>query len=92
MPVLGSLTIEESAALMEAAGLFIGNATGSAHLAAAVGTKTLTFLSAYTKKVWMPQDGGPDGPRHFQLVSESWNSCRDIPVDAAAAALRRALA
>lgn len=92
VPVLGPLSIGETAGLLEEAELFVGNATGSAHLAAAVGTKTLTFLASYTKKIWMPKDGGPDGPRHFQLVSPSWNSCRDVTVDDAAAALRRALA
>jgi ADP-heptose:LPS heptosyltransferase len=73
IPVIGPTPIAVTAALLERAELFIGNSTGSAHLAAAVGTKTLTFLGAYTKKIWMPQDGGPEGPRHFQLVSEAWN-------------------
>lgn len=91
-PVAGPLSIETTAALLKSAELFVGSATGSAHLAAAVGTKTLTFLAAYTKKIWMPKEGSIDGPLHFQLVSSSWNSCRDIPVSDARAALARALA
>ena len=90
-PVVGPFSIQETAMLLKESALFMGSATGSAHLAAAVGTKTLTFLAAYTKKIWMPKEGGPNGPQHFQLVSQSWNSCRDIPVPDAAAALTKAL-
>ena len=58
--------------------LLIVNATGTAHLAVAVGTPTFSFLSRYTKTVWMPRTGP-----HFAIVSDTWNSCREIPVDAA---------
>jgi heptosyltransferase-2/heptosyltransferase-3 len=92
-PVLGPLGLGVTAAVLRRLSLLVANATGTAHLAAAVGTPTFALLSRYTRTVWMypapcqPQSGGG----HFSVVSESWDSCRDISVERAWPELRRAL-
>jgi len=78
VPILPPLPIGTTAALLTFMNLLIVNATGTTHLAVAVGTPTFSFLSRYTKTVWMPRNGP-----HTSVVSDSWTSCRDIPVDAA---------
>jgi len=85
VPVLGPFPIDVSTSLFQTADLVIANATGTAHLAAAVGTKTVTFLGRYTKTVWMPKSG------HEQVVSDSWESCRSIGLDDAWEAVERSL-
>jgi len=141
VPVLGPLPLGVTAALLSRLRLFAGNATGTAHLAAAVGTPTFLLLGRYTNTIWMPTgkalclgrsaprpsgldevrtgtEGGSavdsvpavepedaallpggivrleadmNGARHFSVVSSSWGSCRDIPVDDAFEAFSAAL-
>ena len=89
LPVLRSLPIETTAALLARTGLFVGNCTGTTHLAIAVGCPTFSFLGKYTQTVWMPKP--PGKAPHFQVVSDSWESCREIGVETARAALDAAL-
>ncbi|MBI5242877.1 MAG: glycosyltransferase family 9 protein [Elusimicrobia bacterium] len=96
VPVIGPLPIALTAAVLKKTDLLVTNATGTAHLAAAVGTPTFSVLSGYTRAVWMypaPGQEGQDGrgPRHFSAVSASWSTCRDVPVEAAWEELRKAL-
>lgn len=84
--VIPPLPLGLAAAVLSRLDLLIANATGTAHLAAAVGTPTFSLLSRYTKTVWMPRTGP-----HQSVVSEHWESCRDIPVETAWASLRRVL-
>ncbi|MBI4425445.1 MAG: glycosyltransferase family 9 protein [Elusimicrobia bacterium] len=86
VPMLAPMSLAALAGALTEAELLIVNATGTAHLAAALGVPTLTFLGGYTKAVWMPR-AGP----HYSVVSASWESCRDISVDAAWEALGSAL-
>ena len=76
-------TLAELAGLLAAAGVFVGNDSGPAHLAAALGTPTVALF-------------GPTDPRHFAppaaraqtvtvLRAPAWDS---LTVDAAAAAVR----
>lgn len=88
-PVLVSPSVAVAAGLLSRLSLFVGNATGTAHLAAAVGTPTFCLLARYTKTVWMPRAGAG---RNHEIVSDSWRSCRDIPVETAWKALEDALA
>ncbi len=77
-PVASGLALETTAALLSRLDLLLTNATGTAHLAAAVGTPTVSPLSRYTRTVWMyPPESG-----HFSSVSGEWGSCRDVSVDA----------
>lgn len=87
VPWLKPMSLGALAGALRHARLLIVNATGTAHLAAALDVPTFTFLSGYTKTVWMPKTG----PHHF-LVSSSWESCRDIGVDEAWAAISPLLA
>ena len=86
VPVILPLPAGAAAAVLSRMDLFLGNATGTAHLAVAVGTPTFTILSGYTKAIWMPRRGP-----HFDAVSGSWESCRDVPVEAVWRALGDAL-
>ncbi|MBI3550839.1 MAG: glycosyltransferase family 9 protein [Elusimicrobia bacterium] len=86
VPVLPPMPMALTAAVLAQIDLLIVNATGTAHLAAAVGTPTFCFLGRYTKTVWMPR-AGP----HRSVVSDSWESCREITVDAAWRELEPAL-
>ncbi|MBI4677777.1 MAG: glycosyltransferase family 9 protein [Elusimicrobia bacterium] len=83
VPLIGPASIGVTAAVLRPFDLCVVNATGTMHLAAAVGTPTFGFYSGYADKVWRPR-----GPRHIGLVSRSWTSCRDITVEEAYAALR----
>mgnify|MGYP001606896559 CR=1 FL=1 len=77
-PTASGLALETTAALLSRLDLLLTNATGTAHLAAAVGTPTVSPLSRYTRTVWMyPPESG-----HFSSVSGEWGSCRDVSVDA----------
>lgn len=82
VPILPAVPVGVTAALLSELDLLIVNATGTTHLAVAVGTPTFSFLSKYTRTVWMPRSGP-----HHSVVSESWTSCRDISVNAAWKAL-----
>jgi ADP-heptose:LPS heptosyltransferase len=86
VPVIAPLPVGTTAALLSFMNLLIVNATGTTHLAVAVGTPTFSLLSKYTKTVWMPRNGP-----HLSVVADSWTSCRDISVDAAWTALQSAL-
>ena len=87
VPWLPPMSLGALAGALREAELLVVNATGTAHLASALEVPTLSFLSGYTKAVWMPKAG----PHHC-VVSASWESCRDISVDAAWEALTAALA
>ena len=85
-PVLPPFSLRETAGILSCLNLLIVNATGTAHLAAALQVPTFTFLSRYTKTLWMPRSGP-----HFSVVSGEWESCRNIPVEEAWKALQHAL-
>ncbi|MFA6031022.1 MAG: glycosyltransferase family 9 protein [Elusimicrobiota bacterium] len=95
VPTAGPFPVGTTAAFLRRLDLLVTNATGTAHLAAAVGTPTFSVLSAYTRTVWMypaaVQEGLPDLTRHFSAVSSSWTSCRDVTTDAAWPLLEEAL-
>jgi ADP-heptose:LPS heptosyltransferase len=82
VPILPPASVPVAAALLSRMRLCVLNVTGTTHLAAAVGTPTFAFYSGYTAAVWRPR-----GSNHAGVVSKSWESCRDIPVKAAQAAL-----
>ncbi|MBI4248787.1 MAG: glycosyltransferase family 9 protein, partial [Elusimicrobia bacterium] len=75
---LPPMPLAVTAALLKKMRLFIGHPTSTMHLACAVGTPTLTLISRYNYHCWRPLE-----PGHHWAVSEQWDSCRDIPVDAA---------
>ena len=81
-PVAPALPILPTAALLKHVKLVLCNSTSTLHLAAAVGTATLSFLSGYSAACWRAP-----GPQHVALVGSSWESCRDIPVEEAWKAL-----
>ncbi len=87
-PVIGPMSLSATAGALMEADLLVVNATGTAHLGWLLSVPTFTFLSGYTAKIWMH---GPS-PLHHQVVSNSWESCRDISVEAAWAALEPFLA
>ncbi|HAH07782.1 MAG TPA: hypothetical protein DCM05_14875 [Elusimicrobia bacterium] len=97
LPVVGPLSLARTAALLRRIDLLVTNATGTAHLAVAVGTPTFSILGGYTKAVWMyPAPGqealsGSGFPRHFSVASPSWSSCRDVRVEDAWTGLQQAL-
>ncbi|MFA6093570.1 MAG: glycosyltransferase family 9 protein [Elusimicrobiota bacterium] len=95
IPAAGPFPIRITAAFLRRTDLIVTNATGTAHLAAAVNTPTFSLLSRYTRTVWMYPGPGQEGlsglARHFSVVSQSWTSCRDIPVKDAWSALQEAL-
>lgn len=80
-PVLGPFPLGVTAAVLKRSAMYVGNCTGTSHLAVAVGTPTFTILAGYTAAVWAPPGKpGPDNP-HWRLVSSDWESCRDVPAD-----------
>lgn len=95
LPAVGPLSLARTAALLKRCDLLVTNATGTAHLAAAVGVPTLSVLGGYTKAVWMypapGQESLPGLPRHFCAVSPSWSSCRDVRVEDVWTAFEQAL-
>lgn len=82
VPIVPPSSIAVAAAMISRMRLCVLNITGTTHLAAAVGTPTFGLYSGYTDAVWRPR-----GPQHAGSVSTSWESCRDIPLKAAHAAL-----
>ncbi|MBI4052135.1 MAG: glycosyltransferase family 9 protein [Elusimicrobia bacterium] len=78
IPQIPALPLPVLAAFLQNLSLLIANVTGTLHLAAAVGTPTLSFHSQYTYQVWKPLQ-----QEHATLVSKSWGSCRDIAVEEA---------
>lgn len=86
VPMIPPVPIGVAGGLMRHMDLCVLNITGTTHLAAALDAPTFGFYSGYTDAVWRPL-----GPRHTGVVSSSWESCRDIPVETAAAALKAAL-
>lgn len=80
------LELLPTAALLKRMALVICNSTSTLHLAAAAGAPTLSFLGGYCAACWNAL-----GPGHRQLVSSEWNSCRDIGVEPAWAAVRELL-
>ncbi len=91
LPVLGPYSIGVTAALLEASALYMGNCTGTSHMAVCVGTPSFTVLAGYTATVWAPPGTPGPGNPHWRAVSASWDSCRDVGVDDAWAALQPAL-
>ena len=85
-PLLPSAPLGVTAALIRRVDLCALNITGTTHVAAAVGTPTFGFYSGYTDAVWRPRD-----PRHSGCVSDQWESCRSITVEAAWDGLLKAL-
>lgn len=91
LPVLGPFPLGVTAGVLGVSSLYIGNCTGVSHLAVCVGTPTFTVLAGYTAKVWAPRgEPGPENP-HWRVVSKDWESCREVTVDEAWAALQPAL-
>ena len=83
VPVLPPSTLGVLAGVLKRTDLFVCNTTGTTHLAAAVGTRTFTIHAGYTYNVWRPL-----GPRHGFVLSDAWQTCRDLPVDAVHSALK----
>lgn len=63
--LLPRLTVKQFCALLKQVDLVIGGDTGPVHLAAAVGTKTVSFYRATD-----PLRNGPRGARHRQVATE----------------------
>ena len=75
VPVLGPVPVGLTAALLKRLDIFVCNITGTTHLAAAVGAPTFGLYAGYTHAVWRPR-----GEEHGGVISDSWDSCRGIPV------------
>lgn len=86
VPILSPRPIGVTGAWMREMDLCVLNITGTTHLAAALGVPTFGFYSGYTDAVWRPSS-----PIHHGVVSQSWQSCRDIPVAAAYAGIKALL-
>jgi len=76
--VIPPLPLGTLAGLLQEVNMLIVSATGTMHLAAAVGTPLLSFQSGYTDKCWKPLQGGG-----IALASKDWDSLRGIEVDKA---------
>jgi ADP-heptose:LPS heptosyltransferase len=74
------LPLRALGAVLARAGLFIGNDSGVAHLAAACGTKTLALFGPTDPALWAPV-GGP-----VATLRPSSGNLADLPVDDVAAA------
>lgn len=83
LPVLGPASLAVTAGWMAEMDAFVCNITGTTHLAAALGVPTFGLYSGYTDAVWRPRD-----PIHGGVVAASWQSCRGITVEQAAAGLK----
>lgn len=75
-------TLLQSAALLRLCRLLIGNCGGARHIAAAVGTATLTVHGPTDPRVWTP----PDDPRHA-FVRAASQRVEDVTVAQVVAAL-----
>lgn len=62
----GRTSLDELAAVLERAAVFAGNDSGPMHIAAAVGTPTITFWGPTFPEKWAPR-----GPRHLVVRSAS---------------------
>jgi heptosyltransferase-2 len=85
VPVCSPLTLRQLAALIKHLDLVICNDTGVLHLAAAVGTPTVSFHATSDPKIWKPA-----GSRHTALYAAS-GRIGDIPVEDALLAIDRQL-
>ena len=83
IPVLPNARLGVAGGMLKRMNLFVCNITGTTHLAAALGVPTFGFYAGYTQAVWRPR-----GARHGGVVGPEWESCREITVDQAHAALR----
>jgi heptosyltransferase-3 len=81
----GATTLLQAAAVMERASLFVGSDSGLGHVAAAVGTPTLSFFSTDR-----PERCRPWGNKAAWLLHESGDA-RLIPVSEAETAIRTQL-
>ncbi|MBI3300274.1 MAG: glycosyltransferase family 9 protein [Elusimicrobia bacterium] len=88
LPVLGPFSLGVTAGILGQSALYVGNCTGTSHLAVCAGTPTFTVLAGYTAAVWAP----PAAPPHWRAVSADWESCREVGVEEAWKALQPALA
>lgn len=88
LPVLGPFTLSVTAGILQRSSLYIGNCTGTSHLAVCVGTPTFTVLAGYTAEIWAPVEKEP----HWRATSTDWESCRGVSVEEAWSALQPALA
>ncbi len=75
-------TLLQSAALLRLCRLLIGNCGGARHIAAAVGTATLTVQGPTDPRVWTP----PDDPRHA-FVRAASQRMEDVTVAQVVSAL-----
>ena len=79
MPVLAGLTLTELAATLAECGAFLGNDSGIAHLAAAVGLPTTAIFGPSDADVWAPRGRGgvtvlraPEGELERLEISAVW--------------------
>jgi heptosyltransferase II len=68
--MIGKLKLNESAALIKRSDILISPDSGSAHLAAAVGTKTITLFGPTDDIRWRPY-----GPKNKQMIIKDHISC-----------------
>lgn len=68
--LIGKLKLTQSAALMKSSNLLISPDSGSAHLAAAVGTKTITLIGPTDPIRWRPY-----GPKNKHILVKSKVKC-----------------
>jgi ADP-heptose:LPS heptosyltransferase len=87
------LTLPRLAALLEAAGAFVGNDSGPSHLAVAVGCPAVVLFGPTDPAVWAP--GGPPGTcpgvRVLRGAGEAPDPWRGLTVDGVAAAVLAAM-
>jgi ADP-heptose:LPS heptosyltransferase len=97
------LTLPEITALASRAAVFVGNDSGIAHIAAAVGTPTVVIFGSSNRDHWRPWT---DGPNEIVYTEYTCQPCpgyeckefgdarciREIPVAAAVDAIKRVLA
>lgn len=86
LAALPPLPLLATACVLRRMRLVVCNSTSTLHLAAAVGTPSLSFLSGYSWHCWRAL-----GPRHRALTGSEWGSCRDIPVETAWTAAKEML-
>jgi ADP-heptose:LPS heptosyltransferase len=91
--VARDLTLLRLAALLEAAGAFVGNDSGPSHLAAAVGCPAVVLFGPTDPALWAP--GGPPGTcpgvRVQRGAGEAPDPWRGLTVDGVAAAVLAAM-